>query len=153
MIFFFLFTNLCMFGLFFLRYWWLNQGQQVGGKGRGRMSPLEMPLLPQFPHSLLQVMLREDFLLKVTMRNIPCGNMSQESMGQTTRGREEGMWIGDATFTTILSQAHIFVWKAICWLYQVVELEFVHKFLYHRGKKWKKSSLFFFLTWSNTVIL
>jgi len=71
------------------------------------MSPLEMPLLPQYHQSLLQVMLREEEDLKTTLRNIPCRNMSQERMGQALRGREEAMCNGDPNFVTILSKAQI----------------------------------------------
>jgi len=54
-------------------------------------------------------MLREDFVLKTTLRNIPCGNMSQERMVQAPRGREEAMCIENATFATILLHTHITV--------------------------------------------
>lgn len=94
---------------FFLQYSWLNQRQQLGGKGRARMSPLEMPLLLQYDQSLLQVMLREEEDLETTLINIHCGNMSQERMGQAPRGRDEAMCNGDATFVTLLSKTHISV--------------------------------------------
>ena len=63
----------------------------VRGKGRARISPLEMPLLSQYHQSLLQVMLWEEEDLETTLINIHCGNMSQEMMGQAPRGREEAM--------------------------------------------------------------
>ena len=71
-----------------------HQGQQV------------FPLLEVGLQQQLQ-MLREDNNLKMT--NIPCGNMSQERMGQAPRGREEAMCNGDETFATFLSKAHITV--------------------------------------------
>jgi len=114
---------------------------------RYRMSPLEMSLLPQYHQSLLQVMLREEEDLKTTLRNIPCGNMSQERMGQAPRGREEAMCNGDATFVTLLSKTHISMWKHICWLHRVVGLELVKLFLYKREKNWKRSPLLVWKMW------
>ena len=71
------------------------RGQRKGKNVMGGDAPP-----PQYHQSLLEVMLRKEEYLKTTLRNIPCGNMSQERMGQAPRGREEAMCNGDA---------HIFV--------------------------------------------